>query len=85
MRESEDGWVRHRWRRECRRGRGPALGPGELRRPVGEAGLRSLPAKQHAPTACPATHYYQWPADGAAGRAVNDDDVATVRGSSAFL
>jgi hypothetical protein len=46
-----DVWVRHRWRRECRRVSAPKLG--RVRSSGGWAGLRSLPAKQHAPKARP--------------------------------
>jgi hypothetical protein len=37
-------------------------GPGAPRRPVGQAGLRSSPAEQHAPKARPPTHHPPWPA-----------------------
>jgi hypothetical protein len=49
-------------RRDQRRGRRPRRGPGASRRPAGGAGLRSLPAKQHAPKARPTTNHRQWPA-----------------------
>jgi hypothetical protein len=37
------------------------------------AGLRSLPAKQHAPKARPTTDHRQWPAGGVAGQAVKHE------------
>jgi len=51
-------------------------GPGARASPVRGAGLRSLPAKQHAPKARPTTDHAEWPAGVVPGRPSSTNGLA---------